>query len=426
MFKWKPLAALALACAGLSACAVETSAPVIATQPTEEAFDPAPVDQFLSSAVEANRTVGMSALIYFEGEEIYFGAQGFADREAARPMARDTLVNIYSMTKPVTGVTLMTLYEDGLFELDDPLSDYLPEFADARVFKGVNADGSFPTEPVNRPITVMDVMRHTAGLGYGWEGGPLAEAMVEKDLFNPDSTLEQFSQDVASLPLFFQPGTRWQYSIGVDIQARLAEVLSGQPFEELMHERVLDPLGMSETGFHAPNDQKARVSAIYVRDEDGNLEREPDELVYGFAAEAPSLTMGGSGLVSTLDDYMTFALMLQNEGTHNGAEILKPETIALMATDHLPAEVEDRAWLPTKGQVGFGIDFAVRVAPQASPEENAGTVGEFFWDGRGSTLFWVDPARDITVVFFTQIVPFDSPLQTDFRAAVYDAFPDPE
>lgn len=427
MYKSKSIAALAFAIAGLGACAVPAAIPVLEAEITE-AFDPTPVNAFLTTAVDDTRTIGISALVYAKGEEVYFGAAGFADREAGTTMARDTIANIYSMTKPVTGVTLMTLYDEGLFQLDDPLSKYLPEFADMQVFSGVDADGNLMLEPANRPITVLDVLRHTAGFGYGWEGGPVAEALIATDLFNPDSNLEKFSKSVASAPLFSQPGTRWQYSIGVDIQARLAEVLSGQKFDELMRERVLDPLGMDETGYHAPHGKKSRVSAVYIRGEDGALEREPNELVYGFAPQKPSLTMGGSGLVSTLDDYMTFALMLQNEGSYNGAQILKPETVALMATDHLPPEVTNAEmdWLPTKGQVRFGIDFAVRVAPQASPDENAGTVGEFFWDGRASTLFWVDPARDVTVVFFTQVVPFDNPLQHDFRAAIYDALPDPE
>ncbi len=425
MIRLKPVALLIIGIAALSACTNEDTASPAETH-SVAAFDAARVDSFLDSAIENNRTVGISALVYVGGKEVYFGARGFADRESNTPMSRDTLVNIYSMTKPVTGVTLMTLYEDGLFDLDDPLSDYLPAFADPQVFNGVDADGAFIVEPAARPITIIDLMRHTAGFGYGWEGNPLAEAMAARNLFSEPSTLETLADEVSSLPLFFQPGTQWQYSVSADVQARLAEVISGQPYDHLVHERVLSPLGMNDSGYHVPNDQKSRVSAVYNKTGEGILERQPDEQVYGFWPEKPSLIPGGHGLVSTIDDYMTFALMLQNEGTYGDVQVLEPETVALMATDHLPEDLVDRSWLPYKGNVGFGLNVAVREQPQLSDEENAGSVGEFFWDGSASTLFWVDPARDVTVVFFTQVMPTDNSLHHDIRAAVYEALADSE
>ncbi len=422
MLKIRLNAMAGLVALGLTNCAASlppepAPADIVPTQ--QSRFDAASLEGFLASAIENNRAIGVSALIYVDGQEAYFGTAGLADREAGTPMTRETLSNIYSMTKPVTGVTLMTLYDEGLFDLDDLLSDYLPEFTDMQVMVDTDEDGEMILEPVARPIKIIDVMRHSAGFGYGWEGGALGAAHVDLDLLNPVSNLETFSQDLASLPLFYQPGTRWQYSVSADLQARLAEVIGGKPYDELVQKRVFTPLGMTETGYHAPNDQKARVSAIYIKEEEGAFVREPDEQVYGFWTQKPSLIPGGHGLVSTLDDYMKFALMLQNEGTYNGVQILKPETVALMAMDHLPDDVTDTSWLTTKGQVGFGLNFAVRVAPPADEAENKGSMGEFFWDGRASTLFWVDPKEDLTAVFFTQVVPFDTALHHDFRDAVY-------
>jgi len=206
------------------------------------------------------------------------------------------------------------------------------------------------------------------------------------------------------------------------VQAALVERLAGQPFGEYVQANILTPLDMRDTGYYVPEEKRDRMTALYRReDKDVPLERIPDEEILGIYVQRKTLTPGGFGLTSTLDDYMRFARMLQNEGELDGVRILAPETVRLMATDHLPGTVEDRSWLPGKGQVGFGIDFAVRIAPPASAEENMGAVGEFFWDGAASTLFWVDPANDLAAVFFVQNLPFDGTLHKDFRDAVYAA-----
>lgn len=377
-------------------------------------------DQLLQDQVEHGHIAGASALIIKDGKEVYFGAFGQADREKKKPMRRDTLVNIYSMTKPITGTVLMTLYEEGLFQLDDPLSKYLPEYKNLHVWTGeVDDSGDIITVPAQRPIQIIDIMRHTSGYTYGWEGDALAAVTNEANLLDPQITLEAFSKRAATLPLRFQPGTQWGYSFSVDIQARLAEVLGKQPYNELLQSRVLGPLGMTDTGYFVPPSDKPRLSAIYITQEDGQLLRERDQQVYGFAPTPPRLTAGGHGLISTLDDYSRFAQMLLGQGTYKNIQILKPETVALMSQDHLPKELTEKSFLGEKGQIGFGIDFAVRTAPPASVDEARGEVGEFFWDGRASTLFWVDPINDMTVIFFTQIVPFNSELHTDIRAAVY-------
>ncbi|MEL7188247.1 MAG: serine hydrolase domain-containing protein [Pseudomonadota bacterium] len=375
----------------------------------------------LSATVEDGSLIGVSAVVNVRGEEVYYGDFGFADREAERLWQRDTLATLYSMTKPITGVTLMSLYEDGLFDLDEPLSKYLPEFADVMVLDGMHEDGTpILVEPV-RQIKVIDIFRHTACFGYSWDDAPAAIFMAKADLFNSSKPLSRFSTELASLPLFCQPGTAWKYGVSVDVQARLAEVITGRPYEELVIERVLKPLGMQETSYFVSTDRRPRLAAGYLRDKNGNVARQPDSRVYGFRDTKPVQINGGHGLISTIDDYLKFALMLQNEGSLGDVQILRPETMALMARDHLPQSVMDRSFLMTKGQMGFGLNFAVRTAPPTSDAEPFGVEGEFFWDGAGCLLFWVDPANDITAVFFTQMMPFDLNVQAKFRRAVYEA-----
>jgi CubicO group peptidase (beta-lactamase class C family) len=385
-------------------------------------IDSSLLDKHLQSIVEDGQAIGVSLLIFKEGKEVFYGHAGLRDREKRIPWSRDALVNIYSMTKPVTGVTLMTLYEEGLFRLDEPVSRYLPEFKNMQVFTGMDKNNKPVLVPAEREITILDLMRHTSGMGYDWEDNYVGEKMRELAPFSPNKSLATLSKEVASLPLHFQPGKRWLYSPAVDIQARLAEVISGIEYEQLVTEKVLKPLRMKDTGYFVAKSDKHKVTPVYIQNQDtGTFTREPDELVYGFYESPPKQKNGGHGLISTADDYMRFALMLQNEGELDGIRILKSETIALMAKDHLPKVLEDKSWLPGKGQMGFGLDFAVRIAPPVDESEAYGVTGEFFWDGRASTLFWVDPVTDLTAVFLIQKVPFDLELQKVLRAKIYQA-----
>lgn len=378
------------------------------------------IDQALAAMVTSGRAVGVSALVWQDGQERYFGTAGFADREAKRPMARDTMVQVFSMTKPVTGVALMQLWEQGKFGLDDPLSTYLPEYADVKVLGPPDASGQPTLRPPARPITVRDILRHTAGFSYGMRPTMADAAFKAADPLNLGNDLAEFSRRNAKVPLLFDPGTQWNYSVGVDVQAALVEKLSGQPFEAYVRQHVIDPLGMRDTAWTQPEARFPRMSARYAKGKDGKLARETDadarQLNFN---PARKLTMGGAGLAAPIDDYMRFARMLLNGGSLDGVRILKPSTVKLMSTDQLDARVKERFFLPTKGQVGFGFDFAVRTAQPASPGENRGAVGEFFWDGAATTLFWVDPANKLTAVFFVQTLPFDATLHRDIRAAVY-------
>lgn len=378
------------------------------------------IDRALADMVSSGRAVGVSALIWKEGHEVYFGSAGYADREARKPMRRDTLVQIFSMTKPVTGTALMQLWEQGRFGLDEPLAKYLPRFANAKVFAGVDASGAPILRAPSRPILIRDVMRHTAGFAYG-AGSTVAEGLfVKADPLNLRNDLPEFGRRLASVPLMFEPGTQWRYSAAVDVQALLVQTLTGVPFETYVRQHVLDPLRMMETGWTQPADRFRRLAAGYEKGADGKLHRMSDREIRALNFDpSRKLTMGGAGLVSTLDDYMRFARMLLNGGSLDGARILKPSTVKLMSTDQLDPKVTERLWLPGKGNGGFGLDFFVRTGQPKDAAENRGAVGEFFWDGAWSTLFWVDPANKITVVFFAQSKPFDGTLHHDIRRAVY-------
>ena len=411
MSLWRWLVAAALA--GLTAAQAE---PLV---------KPARIDSALRGMVRHGELVGVTALIYEGGREAYFGAFGKADREAGRVMARDALMQIQSMTKPITGVALMQLYEQGSFQLDDPVANYLPEFANPRVWLGEGADGQPITEPAARAITIRDLGRHTAGFPASFGGPPALERFNEKHYASISfkSDLDELVGRIASGPLVDHPGRRWTYDRAMNVQARLVEKLSGERFEDYLREHLFKPMGMASTRFHVASDapDRPRFAASYSRAPDGSLKRIPDAQVHTYNDTDWRLKTGTFGLVSTLDDYMLFARMLLDGGVApNGQRVLKPETVRLMATDALPPDLTDRSWLPSKGNVGFGINFGVRVGPPRNSGEYSGAPDEFFWDGAANTLFWVDPRHGIAAVLFTQFFPSgDGKLNRVFRDAVY-------
>lgn len=379
------------------------------------------IDSTLSAFVTSGNIAGVSALIFEQGEEVYFNAFGYADVENKVPMDRNTIVQIYSMTKPITGTALMTLYEEGKFDLDDLIHKYVPEFNNMTVYTGVDKNGKVVTEPLDRPITIRDVTRHTAGFPNRGDIPGLSELLEDAKPMDRENTLTEMGEKLGKLPLWFQPGTQWEYGPSVDVQALLVERIAGVPYGEYVREHVLDPLQMNETRYYIPEGDRDRFAKLYIRKGEGELEK--DTLTYSNYTKHWPLTRGGSGLTSTLDDYMKFAQMLVHEGSLDSVQILKPETVKLMATNQLADSITERSWLPTKGQVGFGIDFAVRVAPPKTPEENHGVVGEFYWDGAASTLFWVDPVNKVTAVLFVQLFPYDQiGLHKSFRDAVYGPY----
>jgi CubicO group peptidase (beta-lactamase class C family) len=399
----------ALVCAALPLCA-QSDAPLT--------LDLKRIETTLPSMVDQGRAAGVSVLVWKDGREAYFGAAGFADRESNRRMSRDAIAQIYSMTKPVTGVALMQLWEQGKFALDEPLYRYLPQFEAVRVYDGKDASGAPIYRAPSRPITVRDILRHTAGFAYGAGPTPAHDAYVKLDPMSLDNDLPELGKRVAQAPLLFDPGARWSYSVAVDVQALLVQTLSGQKFADYVRQHVFEPLGMRDTAWRQPDERLPRLAALY-RAADGKLTRQADEETRRINFRDNKLTGGGFGLASTVDDYMRLARMLLNSGELDGVRILKPSTVRMMATNHLDARITDRGFLPGKGSVGFGLDFAVRVAQPQNAQESRGAVGEFFWDGAASTLFWVDPANRLAAVFFVQKMPFDGTLHRDIRAAIY-------
>jgi CubicO group peptidase (beta-lactamase class C family) len=378
------------------------------------------LDSTLQTYVDSGKIAGISTLVFEKNKEVYFNAFGSRNIEQQKPMERNTIVQIYSMTKPITGTALMTLYEKGKFQLDDPLEKYAPEFSNMKVYVGEDAAGNPILEDVKRPITIRDITRHTAGFGNSDlvpEG--LQKMIDEADALNGNNTLTQMAEKLGNTPLLFHPGEQWEYGPSVDVQAFMVERISGVPFLEYVRKNVLDPLKMTDTRYVVPEEDRDRFSAMFVRNDEGLSQQDEEESQSMYYKYWP-LTRGGWGLTSTLDDYQRFARMLVNKGTFENVTILQPVTVELMATNHLDETIEKRSWLPSKGQVGFGIDFAVRLRPPSSPEENNGVVGEFFWDGAASTLFWVDPVNEITVVMFVQLFPYDGiGLHKSIRDAVY-------
>jgi CubicO group peptidase (beta-lactamase class C family) len=411
-----------LALTGTAGLASAAAPPAIATPAEPLVIEAAAIDAALGGLVEQGKVVGVSALVFQGDKEVYFGAFGLADRENHKPMTRDTVVQIFSMTKPVVGVALMKLFERGKFALDAPLEAYAPEFANLKVFAGLDDSGQPKYEPPKRKVTVRDILRHTAGFTTGGQQDPTGQVYRELDPRANTNTLADFAREMGQVPLLYQPGTRWLYSDVVDVQAYLTEKISGVPFDKYLDLHIFKPLGMTSTRYTIlPTDpDRAQLAPVYLRADDGTFTRQPDEEAFHFNSQSWPMKPGSFGLVSTIDDYMKFARMLKDGGKLGRARVLEPETVKLMATDALPKEVTDTHFLPSKGNVGFGIDFAVRIGPPKDAGESSGEVGEFFWDGAASTLFWVDPKNDVAAVLFTQMRPFDRvKLHKAFRDAVY-------
>lgn len=417
--------ALALAAVNVIAQGLPTA------RPEDEGFSPerlAYIDKFYSEKIDHGDMAGIVTLVSRHGKIVHFSALGYADIEKQTRMQKDTEFRLYSMTKAITSTALMTLYEEGLFQFDDPIAKYLPEFADLRVLR--TPDGPLDeTVAPERPATIHDILRHTAGFTHGLSNDKFDEQYAKADLFNLDITLDEMMQRLAKIPLRYQPGTKWAYSVGPDVQARLVEVLSGMPFYEYLQKHIFDPLGMKDTGFWLGPDKADRLATVYWM-KNGKLT--PLDEAHGhpegdLALYQPwsvnSYTVnhkrkGGSfGLVATAEDYWRFAQMILNGGELNGVRILSPRTVHFMGQDHLePAGIPDF----DKGS-GFGLGFAV-IENQAA----AGTLisdGGLLWGGAATTRFWIDPKEDIVVIAMTQHVsaPAAGDAVAQLRTLVYSA-----
>ncbi len=373
-------------------------------------------------------------LVLLHGHEAFFHACGQRNVEAGLAFERDSLVRIYSMTKPVTTVALMMLVERGLLHLDAPVSEFLPEFQAMRALIA-GAERLDQTEAAPTP-TLHQLLTHTSGLSYPFNPGILAEAMDAQDLiFSPDQgPLGSRVETLARLPLAFQPGTRWEYSVGIDVIGRVIEIVSGQTLDRFFAEHIFEPLQMRETGFSVPVGAGDRFASLYTPLEGdamalneaksgGETLRLVDEPGTSSFEHATTFS-GGGGLVSTIDDFAAFAEMLRNKGTRKGVRLLGPSTVGFMMRNHLPGDIASMgprsfAEQPMEG-TGFGLGGAVILDP--ARVRVPGSVGDFGWGGMASTYFWIDPVHDLTAVFFTQLSPSSSyPSRAEMKALVHGA-----
>ncbi|MFZ5721382.1 MAG: serine hydrolase domain-containing protein [Pseudomonadota bacterium] len=361
------------------------------------------------------------------GEVVHQTLLGQQDPERGVPLAEDTVYRIYSMTKPVTSVALMTLVEEGLIALDDPVHRFIPAWKDLGVFSaGVNP--VFATTPPERPMQVVDLMRHTSGLTYGFQNRTNVDAAYRKlklEAMHGEHDLETMIDMLARLPLEFSPGEAWNYSVSTDVVGYLVQKVAGKPLDQVLAERIFEPLKMVDTGFHVRDDQRSRFAACYDAVLGGKMKLQDDPQKSPYL-EPPKLLSGGGGLVGTAADYLRFANMLLNRGELDGARILAPKTVDLMASNHLPGggdltEMSRSLFSEsTNAGVGFGLGFAVVFDPPQTLIPCS--LGEFYWGGAASTAFWVDPLEDVTAVFMTQLLPSSTyPIRRELRTLVYSA-----
>ena len=382
------------------------------------------IDDWLQRNIDIGRYTGCSVLIARNGELAHFGAAGAASVERSLAYQRDTIVRIYSMTKMITTVGFMKLVEQGLINLDTPLSDLLPEFSDCQaLIKGARHIDQ--TKPVGSP-NLQQVLTHTSGLTYGFNPGVLAAHYADQKLdFGPQSgSLASMCNRLAKQPLAFAPGANWQYSVGIDVIGRVIEVIDGRSLDLYLQQEIFDPLDMVDTGFSVPLDQIDRFADCYTKTQDAPI------LCTDRASESPYLAgevetfSGGGGLVSTLDDYFRFGEMVRNYGRHGNDHLLSPRIVNFMRRNHLAGEISSMgpssfAEMPMDG-MGFGLGGAVVLDPARA--RTVGSPGDFGWGGMASTFFWTDPVEQLTCVFFTQLIPSSSyPNRTELKALVHAA-----
>lgn len=396
-------------------------------------FDPARLNRigtWMQTYIDARRFAGASVLVAQGGKEVYYHNCGMRDVAANQPWQRDTVARIYSMTKPVTSVAIMMLAERGVFHLDAPLSDFIPAFSDMEcLVKG--ATSIEQTEPCATP-TLHQLLTHTSGLSYGFNPGVLGAEMVAQHIeFRGDKlTIAQMADKVAALPLAFAPGTRWEYSVATDVLGRVIEVVTGKTLEQFFVDEIFDPLGMNETRFVVPEAAKDRFAACYTplagnAFSVGKVDKGADTLRQLDGADkspflTPQIQSGGGGLVGTIDDYLKFTEMMRT----GGAGLIGPKTLDFMMRNHLGGDIASMgprsfAEQPMEG-MGFGLGGAVLLDPGRA--RAPGSIGDFSWGGMASTAFWIDPVFDLSVIFFTQLIPSSAyPARPQLRALIHGA-----
>jgi len=362
------------------------------------------VDAGLQSLIDKGELAGAVTLAARHGRVVRRSVLGLDDRDSGRPLKTDTLFRIFSMTKPVTAVAMMILHDQGLWKPEDPVSKFLPAWTNMRVFTGLDASGEPTTVPADHDPTVGELLTHTAGITYGSTDEPLDRLYKAKDIWG-SGNLAEFAAKIGSLPLAYQPGSKWVYSLAMDVQGAIIEALTGQTLADFMHEKIFAPLGMVDTGFYAPADQKHRLARLYRSSTTSpglkSLDRSP---MLGDHLSPPKVPSGGGGLVSTLDDYARFAQMILNKGELGGVRIVSPQAIALMATNHLSDDLINGGYGVGNMQIRPGFGYGFNGAVFTDPEKAGLPVGRgtYEWDGAAGTWFWVDFENDLIFVGMIQ------------------------
>jgi CubicO group peptidase (beta-lactamase class C family) len=387
-------------------------------------------DHLQRNYIDAGRFPGTQLTVFRRGEIAHQSSLGLTDIARNTPVRDDTIFRIYSMTKPITTVALMMLVEEGRVAIDEPVHKYIPEWANLGVYVGGVAP-LFQTRPPTRPMLIIDLLRHTSGLTYGFQNRSNVDAAYRErqiGVVDQPTTLEETIAELGRIPLEFSPGEAWNYSVSTDVIGYLVGKISGMPFEQFLKTRIFDPLGMTDTFFSVPADKASRFAACYQADGRGGMTLFDDPTRSPYL-KPPIFISGGGGLCSTSADYLTFCRMLLNGGEVNGVRLLGPKTIRLMASNHLPGgrdltELSKSMFSEaTYAGIGFGLGFSVTMNPALAMIP--GTAGEYAWGGLATTSFWIDPVEELIVVFMTQVIPSSSyAVRRELRTMIYSAIED--
>jgi len=377
----------------------------------------------MQAYVDQKKLPGLITLVARRGKIVHFERFGLMDIEANKPMQSDTIFRIYSMTKPITTVAAMMLYEEGHFQLYDPISKFIPAFMDVKVLEN-NPGEQTELVALEREITIHDLMTHTSGLTYDFfEDSPVDALYRKAELLNKDRSLQENVQELAKMPLVHQPGTAWRYSVSTDVLGYLVEVVAGMPLDVFLKQRIFDPLQMPDTGFYVPQTKIDRFTSLYSLSEGGGLEL-TDPPANGEYSKPPVMHSGGGGLVSTTSDYLRFAQMMLNEGELDGIRLLGRKSVALMTINHLPEHLIPIG-LPGFVMNGYGFGLGFGVVVNATQTQVLQSDGNYIWGGAASTAFWIDPKEELIGLLMTQFMPnFYYPLSGQLMVLTYQALVD--
>jgi len=384
------------------------------------------VDAALQAHIAAGTLAGAVTLVARHGRIVHINAMGRKDLASGEPLRSDTLFRIFSMTKPIMGVAMMILHDEGLWAPDDPIHKHLPEFADVRVIAGLDVGGAPILVAPDHAPTMRELMTHTAGFIYGFDGADAVTMLYQDAQVLKASDATAMSRKLATLPLAYQPGSEWRYSLSTDLQGAVLERLTGRSLDAFMAERIFAPLGMNDTAFHIPPEKQGRLATLYYKQDDSPLMAIPNPLGNDYDAP-PALALGGGGLISTALDYARFAQMLLNGGTFAGRRIVSAEALRLMMTNHLPDEMLEARYKAGHHQFrpGFGYGFNGVVVTDPELADLPVGRGSYFWDGAAGTWFWVDPVNDLLFVGMVQMLsytapPLQAPTQRLMASAISD------